>query len=286
MVCIGYDSVGKVGAIADYCERHAIDKVVVFAPERFSETLHPMQELVTYTELIQYKFFYRLIQEIDGNTLVVVNECLRTQNRNDLTYNCLRHLINQSGHQIVFQYLPIINSKEDFMVLFDFATQSRWKRNHFDRSLFHETEIRIRPISFSIDGIEHTADNQLKSKYAKEKARLFKDLGQKDPNTIPRNLYLLGGRTKMAGVAPKGLYVGRNKRFPIENLTTYRDVKAPGAYTIFELPFDFIDFTDFLFVSKQAFIPIMTTDLPVDRWYMQRFTEWKNRLDEAYSSIQ
>lgn len=287
MICIGYDTNAKARTIAACCAQHGINKVVVFAPSRFSAALHPQQELVTYTELILYRFFYRLLQEIDQHTLVVVDECLRTQNRNDLTYNCMRHLLHRSGHQVVFQYLPIINSREDFMVLFDFATGSRWKRNHFDKSLLNETEIRVRPIAFHIEGLPVPTDRATRDKYAKEKARLFGTLGQKDPNTLPRNLYLLGGRAKMdAAMDAEASYVGRNKRFPMQRFITYKELCAPGQHTVFELPFDHIDFTDFLFVSKQTRVPILTTDLPVDRWYMHRFTEWNTRLNETYASIQ
>ena len=71
-------------------------------------------------EIIQYKFYYRLLQEIGKDTLLVVNECLRMQNRYDLTYNCLRLFLQQTPHALVFQYLPIIDTIADFMVLFDF----------------------------------------------------------------------------------------------------------------------------------------------------------------------
>ena len=57
---------------------------------------------IEYNEVIMYRTFYPLLEEIGPDHLLVVNEFMRTRNRNDLTYNCLRHYLNQCGHTMVF----------------------------------------------------------------------------------------------------------------------------------------------------------------------------------------
>ena len=61
-------------------------------------------EFIEWADIIEYRYYYRLLQEIGSKTLVVVNECLRTQARHDLTYNCMRLFLNQTDHRLIFQY--------------------------------------------------------------------------------------------------------------------------------------------------------------------------------------
>ena len=131
MICIGYNNHQKCKQIKHYISQNDIRKIYVFCPEKMQSNLLINAEYISYKNIIEYEYFYRLLQEIDQYTLLIIDECLRTQNRNDLTYNCLRHFINQSGHILVFQYLPMIDSVEDFMILFDFDSKSQWKREKF-----------------------------------------------------------------------------------------------------------------------------------------------------------
>jgi hypothetical protein len=71
-------------------------------------------EFIEYNELIECRTFYRLLQEIDQRTLVVLNECLRNQNRYDLTFNCIRHFLRQTSHHLIFQY-AIIEQPSDLL---------------------------------------------------------------------------------------------------------------------------------------------------------------------------
>ena len=77
-------------------------------------------------------------------------------------------------------------------------------------------------------------------KYVQERERLFAELGARDPHTLPRNLYLLGGRDKADWIAGQRLlaqpalfgepaapvqYVARNKRLGNGCVVTYDDVQ-------------------------------------------------------------
>ena len=120
-----YTDKQKEAIIKQYCQDNDLSHVVVISPEKHT-FLFDGADQVEYSDTIEYATFYRLLEQINNRTLVVVSECLRTQNRYDLTYNCIRNFLNQTTHQIIFNTFPIIDTIEDFMILFDFDTQSRW----------------------------------------------------------------------------------------------------------------------------------------------------------------
>lgn len=284
---MGLDDSAKCEQVARRCSSNSIRKVFVLSPDRFRPTTMPDVELehIEWADIIKYKYFYRLLQEIDGSSLVVVNECLRTQDRHDLTYNCIRHFLNQAGHVLVFQYLPIIDNIDDFMILFDFDTKSRWKREKLRPGLLNESDIRTVPVRLSLHMVDVPTDDKTKEAYQKEKRRLIDGIGLKDPHTIPRNLHLLSGKSKIPYVTNEP-HVGRNNRLGIGNLRTYREVSEQESRRVFEFCHNFIDFSDFLTVTRQDNITALVSDLKVDQWYFQRYQEWLGRLRDAYATLQ
>ena len=285
MILLGLPTDAKRARIAQYVAEHGITKTFVLSPSRFSLGVIPGSEEVEWAEIIQYKFFYRLLQEVDGKTLVVVNECLRTQNRNDLTYNCIRHFLNQTAHQLVFQHLPFIDTFDDFMVLFDFDTRSRWKRERFRPDMLGECSLEANDMSPLLQPIHVETDAKTRTAYAKEKRRLVDGIGLRDPHTIPRNLVLMAGKAKVPHVRADSSYVGRNNRFGLPNLTTYREAADTTPRTAFELPHNYVDLCDFLTVTRQTTVPALVSDLKVDGWYLQRYQEWIGRLRDGYAAL-
>jgi hypothetical protein len=286
MICLGYNNQQKCKQIKHYISQNDIRKIYVFCPEKMQSNLLINAEYVTYKNIIEYEYFYRLLQEIDQYTLLIIDECLRTQNRNDLTYNCLRHFINQAGHIIIFQYLPIIDSIEDFMILFDFDSKSQWKKEKFSVDIIKKTKIKTLQLNFYFVDYLIPASNNLLKKYNAEKNKIISSIGLKDPNTIPRNLYLITGAEKIKHLSPDNFYIGRNNRYKLSNLVTYHDEIQKRNYTIFEFPHNFIDFTDFLFFSQQLHFLVMTTNVKIDQWYFNRYLTWLNKLQDVYSKIQ
>jgi len=232
VIALGYRDSDKREAIRAYCMAHAIRQTIVISANAFPLELDGAEH-VPYSEVIMYRTFYPLLQKIDKDTLVVVNECLRNQNRYDLAYNCIRNYLNQTPHALVFQQLPQIDSQEDFMILFDFATQSRWKRIHFDPDLVAaNTEVDVRPLPITFTRIPVPTSRATRDRYEVEKVRLFSALGAGDPHVLPRNLYLVGGRDKLGWIEAAGQpglfdagsptnYVGRNSRLNRPNIVTY-----------------------------------------------------------------
>lgn len=297
MIALGYTDDTKRAAIVDYCKAHAIRKTVVISADAFPLALEGAKH-VPYSEVIMYRTFYPLLQEIDKDTLVVINECLRNQNRYDLAYNCIRNYLNQTPHALVFQQLPQIDTQEDFMILFDFDTQSRWKRMHFDPDLIAanvQVDVQALPLGFTRLPVPTSATTQ--QKYEAEKARLFGALGARDPHTLPRNLYLLGGKDKLGWIdaqtqpnlfdAGRGAnFVARNNRLSRPNIVTYDNAPASGApYTILEFPHAFADYCDFVRRTGQAHAYALCADLKVDDWYFRRYTEWSERIHATYASL-
>jgi hypothetical protein len=301
VIHLGLDDAAKGEIITRYREEHGIKKVYVLSPARFAPSwaAEHMTDPATqgdgrgglyldWPNLIQYRYYYRLLQEIDGSTLVVVNECLRTQNRHDLTYNCIRNYLNQTPHVLVFQYLPIIDTIEDFMVLLDFATQSRWKREAFRQDLLGEAKVHVAHASLSIEPVRVPVDDKTRAAYAKEKVDLLADMRSdpdKDPHQIPRNLLLVSGKAKLSHVDPSRRYVGRNNRFKLPNLETYRDAAGHGERVALELPHNFIDMADLLTVSRQHRIEAIVADTKAEDWYLSRFQNWIGRVNDAAATL-
>ena len=286
MILLGLDAATKDARIAAYCAEHGVRKVFILSPQKYRfDCSFEAHEHIEWADIIEYKFFYRLLQEIDAHTLVVVNECLRTQNRYDLTYNCMRHFLNQAGHQLVFQYLPLIDTVEDFMILFDFDTRSRWKREKFRPELLKESRIEAVSAMPTLRPIDVETDAKTRAAYAKKKRELIDGIGLKDPHTIPRNLYLLSGKAKLKHVSTDADYVGRNNRFKLERLRTYADTSFPATSTVFEFCHDAIHFGDFLALSRQTTVDVLVADLKVDRWYLARYEAWSKRLSDAYAAL-
>lgn len=298
-IYLGYSTAGRQRIVEQYCSDHAVTKTVVIAPDIFPLPVVGADH-VRYADVIMYVTFYRLLQKIDGSTLVVLNECLRTQNRYDLAYNCIRNYLTRTPHVLVFQTLPQIDEQDDFMVLFDWATQSRWKRRQFDSGLIADSaEVHVQPWPLSFERIDVPTSAAAKRRYASERKQRFAELGARDPHTLPRNLYLIGGKDKLAhltagqddplldgAAALPRLIVARNQRLGNGRIVSYDNVTAgSGPYLILEFPHRFIDFIDFLTLTGQAASTVLVADLKVDHWYFDRYTAWKERIDATYASL-
>lgn len=294
-IYIGLDDAAQGDIIERYRREHDIRKVVVLYSEKFEPPFCPDDDRVTYAGAIMYKYFYRLLQEIDTHTLIVLHEMLRTQNRYDLTYNCIRHYLHQTEHSLVFQMFPQIDGRDDFMILFDFVTQSRWESRKFDINLILDTVgVEVEPHPIVLRRVDVRTTEATKRRYAKERERRFGELGARDPHTLPRNLYLIGGTDKRAYIDKRdlplfgdgGLYVARNQRLGRDNILSYHALEGRRPETVVEFPHRFIEFTDFMTETQSTEFDVLCADLKVDDWYWQRYTEWSERIHETCASLQ
>lgn len=286
MIYLGLDLPEKRKRIASAVSEIVASKVVVFSPKRFRfdvEIQCPVEH-VEWEQIIQYKFFYRLLQEINRSTLLVINECLRTTERSSLHYNCLRNYLTRTPHQLVFSRFPALESPDDFMILVDFDTSSRWRRSKL-ADVGERLAVELFQVAPVLSSIPIETDTATRAKYAKEKLRLIDGIGTQDPHTIPRRLHLLSGAHK-ARVATElgGLWVGRNSRLKVPGFATYEDASEPRQ--VLEFCHGYRDWSDYLTASGATGVECLVSDLRVDQWYFQRFLEWTEMQHNAYTAIQ
>jgi hypothetical protein len=282
MIRLGLDAQQKLSVVLDYVRTNGISRVFVLGAPMVIGDVEASH--VSWDQIIQYRFYYRLLQEIDTSSLVVVNECLRTQNRHDLTYNCIRNFLQQTKHQVIFQRLPIIDRVDDMAILVDLDTRSRWKRDAFRADMLGELDVVAVRHDVSIEPIRVQCTPRQRSDYATAKEKLFAELGHGDPHSIPRNLHMVSGKARLAAVEPGRLYVARNSRAKKPNVGTYGAVSEPRV--LLDFCHRFIDFTDHLAATGQrGDVEALVTDLPVDEWYLKRFSDWSRRLGDAYAAI-
>jgi hypothetical protein len=230
-----------------------------------------------------YKSFYRLLEEIGADSLIVMDECMRTQNRSELIYNCAHHYFNQTPHKIIFEHFPIIDTKDDFMILLDFENKGKYKGKSFDYIFLHNEDIKIKPhkVKMELLPVEIAAADQ--TKYDAKKEDLFDKLGNKDPDTVPRNLQLFAGDMKKKAIKPELQYVARNKRFKLDNVISYDDISGRGDYVIIDTHHRRLNMNDFLKRTGMEKIKYLCTPLSIDNVIIREFSEWKARLDAIYA---
>lgn len=283
MIRLGLDKTDKLNAVAAYMDANPeVEHVIVFSPPQF--WLDGDWEQYTYADIIMYKVFYPLLEKVDKTYLIVVNECLRTQNRSDLTYNCLHHYLNQTPHRIVFEYFPFVDTADDFMILADNDHPGKYKGKGYRPEILKELDVTGIDRRPDINVITIPADDNLQAKYKKERDNLFDTLGNKDPDTIPRTLHLWCGKYKLSAVEPEKLYVARNKRLNRSNIITYKDAMQPEHRISIDLPYRQIDLNDYLKISGETTVTFLSTGLNVDKYYAQTLKEWAERLEEFYAA--
>lgn len=286
MIRIGLNQKEKQQVLDEYLAEHDnIKKIYCFYFKHFLAKYKTDREIeyIEYADIEMYKYFYRLLEEIDKDSLIIMDECMRTQNRSELIYNCAHHYLNQTDHRIIFEFFPIIDTKDDMMILFDFQDKGKYKGRSFEYGFLRSEDVKIKPFRISLKTINVVVSATDREKYEKKKQLLFDNLGQKDPDTIPRNLQLFAGDLKRPAIEPDKLYVARNKRFRLENVLAYSDINKQGEYIIIDMHYRRLNMNDFLKVSRCSNLKYVATTLPVDNVIINEFMEWKARLDAIYA---
>jgi hypothetical protein len=303
MIHIGLHHAYKAAVVDAYIREHGCKKIFVISPDRFAPSFattrmdEPEKQcdgragvFVPYDRVQWYRWFYKLLAEIDGSSLVVVNECLRSQKRTgDLDLNCIRNFLNQTPHKLVFQWLPIIDTIEDFMILFDLDTKSQWKREPFRQELVQHCKLAIHNSPPALSFAHVDVDAKLLAEYAKQKTKIVAEVKgdvDKDPHMIPRQLLLVSGKAKLAHVDSGKLYVGRNNRFKLPNLATFRDVVGTDERVVFEFPTHVSDICDLVSTTHQSSVTVLVADTKVERWYEGAYIAWQKRMSDAYATLQ
>lgn len=286
MIRIGLNKKQKQSEIKKYVKKNGIKNVIVFSPKKMFMELPKLDvpiRQIDYDEIIMYRTFYPLLEEIDRDCLLVANELMRDRNRSCLTYNCYAKYTNQTEHRMAFNYFPIINEKKDIMILIDFINSQRHKGFGLDSIDLGEYDIQCirKNLQLSLESVP-LPDGAAKE-YETEKERLFDGLGNKDPDTIPRNLHVWTGKFKKPFLSDTESYVARNKRFKQKNVTTYKEAEEGKEYTIIDMPCRRLEFNDFLRVSGQEDIRYISTGFGVDNVYIKELEDWIKEVKEIYA---
>lgn len=285
MIRIGFNTEAKQLEINKYLDANPdIKKIIVLYHKNFKEQFEANKpiEYIEYADIIMYKFFYRLLEEIDNTHLIIVNECMQTQNRRELTYNCAHHYLNQTEHKIVFENFPFIESQEDFMILLDFQNKNKYKGKSFDWNFILNKDIEITRHNLKFESLEIPLTAEQKDEYLKKKEELLNDLKSKDPNILPRELHLWLGQFKKHYIKADKKYLARNSRFKADNIETYRGVKNANLIVI-DFPCRRLDFIRYLKDTKTNKVAFLNTCTGADEWYFGDYTKWNERLEEFYA---
>lgn len=286
MIRIGLEYNEKQKIINKYLsENKYIKKVYCFYFKKFKYEYDVNCEIeyIEYDDTEMYKYFYRLLEEIDDSSLIIIDEMMRTKNRSELKYNCTHHYLNQTKHKIIFEYLPIIENLDDFMILLNFENKDRYKGKGFDYKYFDEEDIKIKPIHYNLNVINIGHSEKELNSYNKKRDSLFDNLGNKAPETVPRELQLTAGNYKKKAIQDDEMYIARNKRIKKDNVYSYNDDISISEYIIIDFHYRKLDMNDFLKKTKMTEINYISTDLSIDKILIKDFEEWIDRLEEIYA---
>lgn len=244
----------------------------------------PKIRQIGYKEVIMYRTFYPLLEEIDGCCLLVMNEMMRERNRSCLTYNCLAKFTNQTPHRMVFEYLPIVEERKDILILLDFATSQRDKGRRLEDVDLTGEDIRCVRRSFRLLPKLLDVPDDARAKYEKKRDALFDGLGSSDPDTVPRRLHDWTGRFKAPEIVlhPDRAYAAMNQRFKLPNVTSYPDAEPGKSYILADLPLERKKMNDFLRRTGQTDLPYLSTGFPLDDAYIRMFDTWMKEVTWVY----
>ena len=287
MIRIGLTNQQKIDVINQYLSKHNIKKIIIFSAEKFFMQVEGINcddvRQIGYKETIMYRTFYPLLEEINDSYLLIMNEMMRTQKRNELNYNCVAKYTNQTSHRIVFEWLPFIDEEKDFMILLDYHNSQKYKGLSIYEIDLDAEDILCVQRKFKMEIIQAKLPNGVQELYQAEKENLFDNLGNKSPETIPRQLHLWTGTYKKDLIVPDRLYVARNARFKKPNVVTYKDVQKGKEYILLDIPHRRFDFNDFLRKTEQEEFYYISTGLSIDDIYISEFNEWEKRIEEFYA---
>lgn len=140
---------------------------------------------INWKNIILYSFYYKYLAFTDNSTLFVWNDCMKTTKQNCLEYNCVRHCAEQTHHHIIFNTLPLRDSKEDFMILYTLSEPNPFiKLKTDDVQKFQNVDFRWFKIP-EVKIVRYEANEKQREKYEYIKQKAI-DSVKRDPNIIPR----------------------------------------------------------------------------------------------------
>ena len=281
---IGLTPDERIQAIKDYLSDNPdITNIVYFGADNAAPLQIPSSqtEYYRYSDAILYVHFYHLLETINTHYLLVFDGMLRTLKRGDLTYNCCVHYANQTPHVLAFQHFPMVQDPEDFMILVDLVTRNRYRKEALSSEYIKMAEIH--PVRVNLSARRLVPTPKQIDAYSKKKNSLFDSIGQRDPNTIPRNLHIwAGSEVKKAAIRADETNIARNSRFKKPYVYTYDRFIKSQSYTILDFPVRVMQFTDFLEKSGASDLTFLHSGLPVDDVYFDRYSSIFKTMEDVF----
>ena len=182
--CIFIGEIDKQKIINDFLKNNEINKIFVIGDEL--DINFENKEYIKFIDVIKYKYYFHLLQEINKKSLVILNECLKKKNRYELSYNCIRHYCKQSGNVIIFNFLPLINKEKEFAILYDMIQINPFWKGKYEY-ITDFSNVFCGEINFDFNVTEIKIDEHCLDLYEKEKEKLFLQV-KRDVEIVPRRL--------------------------------------------------------------------------------------------------
>lgn len=147
-------------------------------------------EWASYAETIMYRTYYKWLTDINRECLIVWNKAMRTVKRSDLHYNCIRKYMIQTENRLLFEYFPIRQNEEDFMILWDMIQPNPNLKESYKEVQFKKSSVHIGTINVDVEEHHIELSKIDLASYEDEKKRLIEEVegNKKDPDIIPRRL--------------------------------------------------------------------------------------------------
>jgi hypothetical protein len=168
------------------------------------------------------------------------------------------------------------------MILLDFENSQKYKGMSLSEIDLDGEDVLCVPRKITMSVISVELPDNAKKLYQEEKENLFNNIGNKSPDTIPRNLHIWTGRFKKDYINDSDFYVARNSRFKRNNVTTFKNAEKGKHYILIDIPHRRLDFNDFLRMTEETEIVYISTGFGIDKAYIDEFNEWKGRVEELY----
>lgn len=150
-------------------------------------------ETITFKESIMYKYYFRWLSELNKDCVLVLNNILRKVQRTCLEYNCIRYYAKQAGSVIVFSDFPLIQSKDDFMILYDMIQPDPfWKRHYEEVNIFENVSMNC---IVNVNKTDVILSEKIVQGYEEAKEAAINAV-KKDADIIPRRLLKYAEKAK------------------------------------------------------------------------------------------
>ena len=165
------------------------------------------------------------------------------------------------------------------MILADNEYPGRYKGRGFTADIFDDFDWEYINRCPEVHIIDVDVPDNANDAYERERDKLFNTLGNKDPDTIPRQLHLWCGKWKKNSIIPEKKYLARNQRFKLSNVMTYKDAIDADRVSI-DLPHRRIELNDYLCKTYASKIIFLSTPFKVDKYYSSELIRWNDMVGD------